>query len=89
MLLHISHDNYVQVELVAAVLRSDSSPVRRLRKNAEQKGNLIDATSGHRTRSVIVLSTGQVVLTSLNTKTLGQRANKGVLFNDNNSVIED
>lgn len=83
MLLHISHDNYVRAELIAAVLRPDSSPVKRLRKNAEEKGRLIDATSGNRTRSVVVLSTGQVVLTSLNTKTLWQRAHKAGTFNDN------
>ena len=47
MLLHISHDNYVRAELIAAVLRPDSSPVKRLRKNAEEKGRLIDATSGN------------------------------------------
>jgi len=88
MLLHISHDNYVRAELIAAVLRPDSSPVKRLRKSAEEKGRLIDATSGHRTRSVVVLSTGQVVLTSLNTKTLWQRAHKAGSFNDNSSVFE-
>jgi regulator of extracellular matrix RemA (YlzA/DUF370 family) len=89
MLLHISHDNYVRRELIAAVLRPDSSPVKRLRKSAEQKGKLIDATSGHRTRSVVVLTTGQVVLTSLNTKTLWQRSNKAGLFNDSSPAFED
>lgn len=72
-MIHISHGNYVRYELMAALLTPGSSPVKRIRKRAEESGNLIDATSGNKTRSVIILSTGQVVLSSLTTNSLKER----------------
>ena len=65
MMTLVGHDNYVRSALVAAILRSDGSAAKRLRKAAQEKGVLIDATSGNKTRSVLVLSSGQVVLCSL------------------------
>ena len=65
MFVMIGHNNYVNTELIAVILRPDGSPLKRLRKSAEEKGMLLNASSGHKTRSVIVLTTGQVVLTSL------------------------
>lgn len=73
MMILIGHDNYVRSGLVAVVLKASSSPVKRLRKTASEKGLLVDATSGHKTRSVLVLSTGQVVLSSLQPETVRNR----------------
>jgi len=75
MMILVGHDNHVRSELVAVILKSDSSPVKRLRKAASEKGILIDATSGHKTRSVLVLLTGQVVLCSLQPETVRTRFN--------------
>ena len=58
------------------ILKPDSSHVKKLRQDATEKGQLINATSGHKTRSVIVLTTGQVVLSSLQTTTFKLRINK-------------
>jgi extracellular matrix regulatory protein A len=69
----IGHDNYLNIELVSAILKSDSSPVKRLRKAADEKGTLINATAGHKTRSVIVLTTGQVILCALQPGTVKER----------------
>jgi len=49
----VGHDNYVNTELIAAILRPDSSPVKRLRQSAEEKDMLINALSGHKVRSVL------------------------------------
>ena len=65
MLVMVGHENYINSELIAVILKPDSSPVKRLRQSAEEKGILLNASSGHKTRSLIVLTTGQVVLTSL------------------------
>ncbi len=75
MVILIGHDNYVRSDLVAVILEPGSSPVRRLRKAALEKSVLVDATSGHKTRSVLVLSTGQVVLSSLQPETVQRRLN--------------
>lgn len=73
MLILIGHDNYVQSDLIATILKPDSSPVKKLRQSADEKGILINATAGHKTRSVIVLTTGQVILSSLLPATVRER----------------
>ena len=73
MMILVGHDNYVRSELVAVVLKAGNSAVKRLRKAASEKGLLVDATSGHKTRSVLVFSTGQVVLCSLQPETVRNR----------------
>ena len=65
MFVMVGHENYVNSELIAVIIKPDSSPVKRLRQSAEEKGTLLNASSGHKTRSLLVLTTGQVVLTSL------------------------
>jgi extracellular matrix regulatory protein A len=73
MFVMVGHDNYVNSSLIAVILKPDSSPVKRLKQSAEEKGILLNASSGHKTRSVIVLSTGQVILTSLQPSAVRKR----------------
>jgi len=75
-LINIGYDNFMRGEFIAAALIPDSSHAKNIRHEAKEKGTLINATSGHRTRSVIVLSTNQVVLCSLQTTTFAARVNK-------------
>ena len=74
MLINVGYENFIRRDLVAVILKPDSSHVKKLRQDATEKGLLINATSGHKTRSVIVLTTGQVVLSSLQTSTFKDRA---------------
>ena len=76
MLINIGHENFIRKDLVAVILKPESSHVKKLRQDATEKGSLINATSGHKTRSVIVLTTGQVILSALQTTTFRVRASK-------------
>ena len=71
--LNVGAGNFVSASRVVAVTRADSSPVRRLIESAEKAGRLVDATSGRRTRSVIMTDSNHVVLSNLNPQTLGER----------------
>ena len=73
-LTNIGYENFINSDLVAVVLVPDGANVKKLRQDAKKKGQLINATSGHKTRSVIVLTTGQVVLSSLQKTTFKARA---------------
>ena len=75
-MVHVGHDNYVSSEIIAAILTPDGAPSRRLRKSAEDNGTMINATAGHKARSLIVLTTNQVVLSALQTSTLKERVDK-------------
>lgn len=74
MLINIGYENFIRKDLVAVILKPESTHVKKLRQDATEKGLLINATSGHKTRSVIVLTTGQVVLSSLQPSTFRARA---------------
>ncbi len=82
MFVMVGHENYINSELIAVILKPDSSPVKRLRQSAEEKGMLLNASSGHKTRSVIVLSTGQVVLTSLQPSVVKKRIDESKRFDE-------
>ena len=72
-LLNIGFGNVVAEEKVVAVINSDSAPMRRYREEARQAGNLVDATQGRKTRSVIVTVSGHIVLSAIAVETISQR----------------
>lgn len=78
-MLPIGFDNCVVAQRVVAVVRSDSNPIKRLIDSAEREGRLVDATSGRRTRSVIVTDSNHVVLTHVSTQTLAAKISGGTV----------
>ncbi len=72
-LLNVGFGNTVIAERVVAVVRTGSSPARKLKDIAKQAGKLIDVTEGRRTRSIIIMDSDHVVLSSVQTETIGQR----------------
>ncbi len=76
MLVLIGHDNYVNSGLISTVLRSDGLQVKKLRQDAHKRKMLINATAGHKARSVIVLTTNQVVLCALQSGMIRERVDE-------------
>lgn len=74
-LLNIGFNNVVVIERIVALVTPSSSPIKRLKEIAKKSGKLIDATSGRRTRSVIITDTNHVVLSALQPETITQRFN--------------
>ena len=72
-LLNIGFGNTVIVSRVVAVINTGSSPARKLRELAKKNGKLIDVTEGRRTRSIIIMDSDHVILSSVQTETIGQR----------------
>ncbi|MCK4547227.1 MAG: DUF370 domain-containing protein [Candidatus Eisenbacteria sp.] len=71
--MNVGFGNLVAARRIVAVIDPGSSPVRRLRDEARQKGNLLDATQGRRTRAVLVTDGGQVILSAVAVSTVGAR----------------
>jgi regulator of extracellular matrix RemA (YlzA/DUF370 family) len=69
----IGFGNVVSVERVISVLTTGSSPMKRLKDEARDRGLLIDATEGRRTRSIIVMDSGHIVLSGLQSETITNR----------------
>jgi regulator of extracellular matrix RemA (YlzA/DUF370 family) len=58
---------------VIAVVGPAAAPVRRLREDARERGKLIDATQGRKTRSVIVTDSDHVILSAVQVETIAAR----------------
>lgn len=78
-LLSIGLGNYISADRVIAIVSPDSAPIKRLVSDAKDAGTAIDSTYGRRTRAVIVMDSGQVVLSSLQPATLMERNNPKVV----------
>jgi len=72
-LLNLGFGNSVVARRVLAIVNPSSAPMKRLREEAREAGRLIDATQGRRTRSIIVLDSGHVVLSAIQADTMSQR----------------
>jgi extracellular matrix regulatory protein A len=73
MIIPIGHENFVAVDEVLFIQRMDSAPARAFKQVAEQSGMLINATSGRKARSMIVMRSNHVVLSSLEAEAIKKR----------------
>jgi len=80
--INIGFGNVIATRRIVAVVRAGSAPVRRLIDSATREHRLVDATSGRRTRSVIVTDSNHVVLSHAQPKTLAQKISGRELVDD-------
>ncbi len=73
VMVGIGHGNYVAADKVVAVVVANSKPIRQMIREAREQGRLVDATAGKRTRTVLVMSSNQVVLSANLARTILQR----------------
>ena len=72
-LINLGYNNVVVKEKIVAVVSPDAAPIKRLKDEARQSKKLIDATSGRRTRAVIITESDHVILASVQPETIAQR----------------
>jgi len=73
LMLNVGFGNTVMAGRVVAVLKTGSSPARKLKENAKVEGKLLDMTEGRRTRSLLIMDSGHVVLSFALAETVTQR----------------
>lgn len=72
--INIGLGNYVSADRVVAIVSPESAPIKRMVQEAKDKGTAIDSTYGRRTRAVLVMDSGQLVLSSLQPATIIERS---------------
>ncbi|HLA49707.1 MAG TPA: DUF370 domain-containing protein [Thermodesulfovibrionia bacterium] len=72
-LINIGFGNVVSASRIIAVIIPGSSPMKRLREEAEGKGKLIDATQGRKTRALIITDSDHIILSALQVETITHR----------------
>ena len=75
-LINIGFGNMVSADKVLAVVSPDSAPIKRIVQEAKEAGTLIDATFGRRTKTVIIMDGGSVVLSGILPETVAGRFNE-------------
>ncbi len=73
-LIHIGFGNVVNSEKIISIVSPDAAPIKRMVQKAKENGTVIDGTQGRKTKSVIVMENGQIVLSALMTDTIVRRA---------------
>ncbi|MEQ8199855.1 MAG: DUF370 domain-containing protein [Syntrophomonadaceae bacterium] len=72
-LVNIGFGNIVAANRIVAIVSPESAPIKRIIQEAREKGVLIDATYGRRTRAVIVVDSGHVILSAVQPETVANR----------------
>ena len=76
-LLNIGYGNLVSAERLISIVTPDSAPVKRLVQEARDRGTLIDASCGRRTKSVLIMDSDHVILSAVSAESLSLRFGKG------------
>lgn len=82
-LVNIGFGNMVSLNRMVAIVSPESAPIKRIIQDAKERGTLIDATHGRRTRAVVITDSGHIILTYLQSETLANR------MTDEDTAIED
>lgn len=72
-LINIGFGNIVSGNRVIAIVSPESAPIKRIITDARDKGQLIDATYGRRTRAVIITDSSHVILSAIQPETVANR----------------
>lgn len=75
-LINIGFGSMVAASRMLAIVSPDSAPVKRVVQEARDRGMLIDASYGHKTKAVILMDTDHVILSALEPDAIWERAEK-------------
>ena len=73
-LIHIGFGNIVNADKIISIVSPDAAPIKRMVQKAKEDGTGIDATQGRKTKAVIVMENGMLVLSALLPETISQRS---------------
>ena len=72
-LINIGFGNMVSANRLIAIVSPESAPIKRIIQDAKDRGSLIDATYGRRTRAVLIMDSDHVVLSAVQPETVANR----------------
>ena len=72
-LINIGYGNMISSSRLLSIVSPESAPIKRIVQEARDRGMLIDATYGRRTRAVIIMDTDHVILSAIQPETIAGR----------------
>ena len=82
-LINIGFGNIGSASRIIAIVSPESAPIKRIIQDARERGVLIDATYGRRTRAVVVMDSGHIILSAVQPETVANR------LSDRETELED
>ena len=76
-LINIGFGNIILAERIIAIISPDSAPVKRMIQESKDNGKRIDATCGRKTRAVIIMDSGHIILSAVQPETVAGRLTQG------------
>lgn len=75
-LINIGFGNIVSANRIIAIVSPDSAPIKRMVQEAKDNGSAVDATYGRRTRAVVIMDSGHIILSAVQPETVAGRLDK-------------
>ena len=77
-LIHIGFGNIVSASRIVAIISPESAPIKRLVQEAKDNKTAVDATCGRRTRAVLIMDSGHIILSAVQPETVAGRLDKDI-----------
>ncbi len=74
--VNVGFGNYINKERIVSIVTPSSAPIKRLRDILEKEGKVIDVTQGRKTRALIIMDSGHIILSGIAVATLAERVNE-------------
>jgi regulator of extracellular matrix RemA (YlzA/DUF370 family) len=82
--INIGFGNIVNVNKIIGIISPEAAPIKRMVQNAKDSGMAIDATCGRKTKAVLVMESGHLMLSALLPETIANRVNSDNLKGETN-----
>ena len=77
-LVNIGFGNIISAERIVAIVSPESAPIKIMIQEAKDNKTAVDATCGRRTRAVLVMDSGHMILSAVQPETVGGRIDKTI-----------
>ena len=78
LLINVGFGNIVVASRIVAIVSPESAPIKRIIQDAKENKSVIDATYGRKTRAVLVMDSGHIILSAVQPETIASRLDKEI-----------
>lgn len=82
-LVNVGFGNVVSANKIVSIVSPEAAPIKRLIQEAKDEKTAIDATCGRRTRSVLIMDSGHIILSAVQPETIASRLDKDIAKDEN------
>lgn len=82
-LVNIGFGNVVSANKIVSIVTPEAAPIKRIIQEAKDAKTAVDATCGRRTRAVLIMDSGHVILSAVQPETIAARLDKDIIKEEN------